>query len=195
MIQPKVNSFRDHVAIFGGAFDPPHMGHVDAAKGLLRTPGVKSVLVVPSYGTPLKQTETPYEHRLGMTEAAFAGIDPLISVSAIEREIKSTYAWQLIERLKADHPKLAFVIGTDQLTNLHKWARYPEIVDMCDWIILERQEHPSTTPISPNMMRVPTPAKALSSTLVRSNMALSKEVKSLLPRSVQAYIERNKLYG
>lgn len=190
-------NFREHVAVFGGAFDPPHLSHVDAAKALLRNPGVKSVLVIPSWGTPLKTGVTPYEHRLAMTEAAFAGIDRNIQVLDIEREIQCQYAWQLIERLKAEHPKLAFVIGTDQIANLPKWGRYPQVLEMCDWIVLEREGVPDSTPLPDNMVRVHTPAKQNSSTRARELLALGKrdELKPLLPRSVREYIEREKIYG
>lgn len=190
-------SFRDHVAVFGGAFDPPHLGHVDAAKALLRNPGVKSVLVVPSWGTPLKTGVTPYEHRLAMAQAAFAGIDRDIHVLDVEREMRCEFAWQLIERLKAEHPKLAFVIGTDQIANLPKWGRYPQVLEMCDWIVLERQGRADLTPLPAHMVRVHTPAKQVSSTHVRELYALGKtdEIKTLLPRSVREYIERQKIYG
>jgi nicotinate-nucleotide adenylyltransferase len=192
-----VTSFREHIAIFGGAFDPPHLGHVDAAKALLRNPGVKSVLVVPSWGTPLKTGVTPYEHRLAMAQAAFNGIDRSIEVTDIEREIRCEFAWQLIEKLKAEHSKLAFVIGTDQIASLPQWGRYPQVLEMCDWIVLERQGRADLTPLPAHMVRVHTPAKQVSSTQVRELYALGKadEIKNLLPRSVREYIERQKIYG
>ncbi|MBS1960033.1 MAG: nicotinate (nicotinamide) nucleotide adenylyltransferase [Bdellovibrionales bacterium] len=192
-----ITSFRDHVAIFGGMFDPPHLGHVDAAKALLKNPGVKSVLVVPSYGTPLKNNVTPYKTRLEMTRAAFAGIDKQIHVSDIEGEIKCGYSWQLIERLKAQYLKLAFVIGTDQVAKLPQWNRYPQILELCDWIVLEREGHKDSTPLPMNMVRVNTPAKEISSTEIREKVAVGKsdELKPFLPRSVREYIESNKIYG
>ena len=190
-------SFREHVAIFGGSFDPPHLGHVDAAKGLFKNPAVKSVLVVPSFGNPLKKPVTSYEHRLEMARAAFSGIDTQIQISDVERDIECKFAWQLIERLKAQHEKLAFVIGTDQLAQLREWDRYPQVLEMCDWIILERQGFRDSTPTPSNMVRVHTKAKEVSSTQIREKFALGQveEIKSLLPRSVREYIERNQIYG
>lgn len=193
----KPESFRDHVAIFGGTFDPPHLGHVDAAKALLRNPGVKAVLVVPSWGTPLKTSATPYEKRLAMTRAAFEGIDRNIQVLDVERELQCEYSWQLIERLKTEYPRLAFVIGTDQIANLSKWNRYPQVLELCDWIVLEREGTPDPTPLPEHMVRVHTPAKQISSTHARELLALGRndELKPLLPRSVREYIEKEKIYG
>lgn len=195
-MRKRPENFRDHVAVFGGAFDPPHLSHVDAAKALLKNPGVKRVIVMPSWGTPLKSNTRPFASRLAMTRVAFAGIDRLIEVSDIEEQIQCQFSWQLIERLKTEHPKIAFVIGSDQVPQLSKWAKYPEVLDLCDWIVLARQGHPIELPLPDHMVRVNTPAPEVSSTKIREALALNQaeSIKPLLPKSVWEYIQKNRTY-
>jgi nicotinate-nucleotide adenylyltransferase len=145
----------------------------------------------------LKSSTTPYETRLEMTRVAFAGIDARIEVSNLEAEIQSQYTWQVLEKLKSIYPKIAFVIGSDQLAKLEQWNRFPEVLDLCDWIVLERVGHEDHRTLPEHMVRVHTPAKAISSTQVREFLAMNRfeELKSVLPRSVREYMERNKTYG
>ena len=146
-------------------------------------------------------------------------------MSAIERDEKVKYTWQLLKVLQqdADQP-LAFVMGTDQFSQLEKWDRYPEVMGMCDWIVLMRKpqtifdmgqslekysEQGWLKPLQGNRFQiniagktrvlefVETHAKDISSTEIRKNYALGKAElnKSLVPEKIHQYIERHKLYG
>ncbi|NDG84293.1 MAG: nicotinate-nicotinamide nucleotide adenylyltransferase [Proteobacteria bacterium] len=129
-------SFQRHVALFGGAFNPPHLGHREAIQGLRSNPGVARVVVVPSRGTPLKTVTTSYEERLEMAKIAFQGA---AEVSDLEGLHAITYTWELLERTRTLGENRAFVIGTDQFVGFRSWQRFPEILSMCDWIVLLRK--------------------------------------------------------
>lgn len=130
-------------AVFGGTFDPPHLGHREAAFGLLREPGVGRVLVMPSASPPHKPMLASAEDRMRMSQLNF-GPDSRMQVSAleIERARQSSgpsYSFDTLQELKQSHPELAFVIGTDQLQALSSWHRFPEILSLSHWLVLARK--------------------------------------------------------
>jgi nicotinate-nucleotide adenylyltransferase len=134
-------------AIFGGTFDPPHLGHREAALGLLRHPGVKQVRVLPSWLPPHKsRSGTPAGHRVGMVERCFEGASGVrIDLREIERgEARPdapTYSYDTLSELGREIParRLAFVIGADQLAQLPTWHRFPEVLGLSHWIVLARR--------------------------------------------------------
>ncbi len=214
-------SFESHHALFGGSFNPPHLGHLEAVQGLFKNPKVARVTILPSFGTPLKNSGISFDARFEMARLAF----PELPVDAFERDENITYTWEVLSRLSKKYPKLAFVIGTDQFANLKRWNRFPEVLSMSDWIVLIRKPETieqsagairelvqmgvlvpgkSTSHFyvpapnaSKNLQFVETDARAISSTEIREKFSMGKlaEVKPLLPESVFEYIERNKLYG
>lgn len=134
-------TWEEHLAVFGGAFDPPHLGHEQAIQGLFKSPGVECVMIVPAAQPQLKNTLTPFDQRFAMTKLLAENLGKFpIEMSAIERDEKVQYTWQLLKALgqDADQP-LAFVIGTDQFLQLPKWAKFPEVLGMSDWIVLLRK--------------------------------------------------------
>ncbi len=134
-------------ALFGGRFDPPHLGHEQALEGLFETPGVSRVLVVPSGNPPHKSTAASNEARLELAKEAFKKPGRARPVEILDDEIERTrlsgcpgYAWDTLQALKGTYgDSLAFVIGADQLRDLPQWHRFPEILGLCHWIVLERQ--------------------------------------------------------
>lgn len=215
--------------IYGGSFNPPHLGHVEAVMGLLETPilnqTVSQVMILPSFGTPLKQVGVTFEQRVSMARAAFDKISDRVSVSDFEAKEQIQYTWQVLEKLGPKLEPLAFVIGTDQFEKLEQWARYPEFLEMSDWIVLLRRPKklgdfessirnfvgqgwlkPTANELefkikthkhSRNLVFVPTRAQEVSSSDIRTLFARGKkeEAKALLPQKVYEYIERNHLYG
>jgi nicotinate-nucleotide adenylyltransferase len=218
------SSFERHVAVFGGSFNPPHLGHRTAIEGLKNNPAVARVMVVPSFGTPLKNVTTPYTQRLQMARIAFSDI---AEVSSIEEDLKLTYTFELLTALRSKLERMAFVIGTDQFQALESWSRFPEVLTLSDWIVLLRKpasgSHEATlkelvsssiliaTPDarewringSDKVLRfVETDAPEVSSTKIREHFLLPNQG-SLPPEthnlpieaSVLEWIKRNHLYG
>ena len=132
-------------AYLGGAFDPPHIGHREAALGLLKEPGVGKVWVIPSGTPPLKLRGTPPALRLEMVRRGFpAGIG--IEEYEIRRTLdlgsladRPSYTFETLTELRRTQPKLAFVVGADQLSRMHLWHRFPELLQLAHWIVLTRK--------------------------------------------------------
>ncbi|MGE0616653.1 MAG: nicotinate (nicotinamide) nucleotide adenylyltransferase [Bacteriovoracia bacterium] len=211
-------------AVFGGTFDPPHVGHRIAAQGLLTQPGVSRVLVIPTGISPLKTGFTPAVHRLEMARLGFtreAQIDDREVRFAEAAPRQPTYTFDTLGKLRQEFPRLAFALGTDQLPTFPRWHRFPEILSLCHWIILDRAGQNETekflraytgsgllTPIPASLPTwkiaqattfltlVPTSAPELSSTLLRAEMQRTGKLPATgLAPEVAAYIRRHHLFG
>lgn len=131
-------------AVFGGRFDPPHLGHREAVEGLFRNPGVKRVSVIPSATPPHKPSIALAQDRLEMARLCYSGLP---GVLVDDRELKRaslrpnypSYTYDTLQEMKDEFSPFAFVIGTDQLVSLHAWYRFPEILSLCHWIVLKRK--------------------------------------------------------
>ncbi len=118
------------IGIYGGTFNPPHLGHIRAAKAAVEVLGLDRLLVIPDRIAPhkeLPENSATAERRLQMLELALAG-ESRITVSDLElrREGKS-YTYETVEQLHQMYPddQLILLMGTDMFLTFHQW-RYPE---------------------------------------------------------------------
>ena len=219
-------------AVFGGRFDPPHLGHREAVRGLFKFPAVKQVLVMPSGSAPHKPTLATGAQRAQMAKLAFGDLpfdllpaEIRFDLSELDRAKQNpnvpTYSFDTINELRTVYPQLAFVLGADQLAALPTWHRFPELLTLCHWIVLERK--PQGSELARQTLQewetsglvkakgphtwesiksgfliqiVPTEAKDVSSTQIRESIARTGEppADSLLPE-VLAYLKEQRLYG
>jgi nicotinate-nucleotide adenylyltransferase len=137
-------------ALFGGTFDPPHLGHRLAVAGLFEQPGVKNVRILPTPSPAYKPTVAPTEARLEMARLCFALLAPgapafpgpvELDLREIERSKNGqpTYTFDTLRELGRELPELAFVLGTDQVEKFPTWHRFDELLSLSHWIVLERQ--------------------------------------------------------
>ena len=156
-VQSSIPRWNDVTAIFGGRFDPPHIGHRDAVGGLFLEPGIKQVFIVPSASPPHKRTWAAAQHRAEMAKLNFLPqkSDPEYS-DAVHLDLREferarrnpkqpSYTFDTLQELRSLHPSLAFVIGADQLKDLSTWYRFPEILKLCHWLVLERKPYQDET--------------------------------------------------
>ena len=118
------------IGIYGGTFNPPHIGHIRSALGAVRTLGLDRLYVIPDRIAPHKEipegSPTP-EQRLQMLCLALAGEENVIvSDMELRREGKS-YTYETVEQLRTLHPdaELVLLMGTDMFLTFHQW-RCPE---------------------------------------------------------------------
>jgi len=122
----------ERIGIYGGTFNPPHIGHLQAAKQAVKTLGLTKLLVIPDRIAPHKVipsgSPTP-EQRLAMVQTAFRDY-PEIEVSDMElRREGVSYSYQTILQLKEAYPdaELILLMGTDMFLTFHTWMN-PEII-------------------------------------------------------------------
>ena len=128
-------------AIFGGTFNPPHLGHRFMVEKILSLPEIKKVLVMPAKKPPHKSGEiVSAEHRVNMCQLAFKGMAKTeICLEELFLEGKS-YTAKTLEALKnkgIENPVL--VIGADSLINFHKWYNFKEILSLAELYVYMRR--------------------------------------------------------
>lgn len=193
-------------AVFGGTFNPVHLGHERLLKEVLKAVSIDRVIVMPSKIPPHKQAvELVGENdRLEMCRLAFQGIDN-VSVSDYEfkRQGKS-YSVYTIRHLKELYPddKLYFIMGSDMLLSFHKWYRYQDIMSMCGIICLSRCDNDTGKLEScADALRDKTDVIILnvepfeiSSTEIRSRLKNHEDCSCYLNKNVVQYISEKNLY-
>lgn len=132
------------IALFGGSFDPPHLGHTGIATAAAARLHLDRILMAPAGRQPLKrdQTSSPFPDRLAMVELACQNHPPLISsdIDAPRSDGRFNYTCdtlhQLCETYPADH--LFCLIGADSLQTLRHWYRAAEALMLAQWIVAAR---------------------------------------------------------
>ena len=135
------------IGFLGGSFDPIHFGHLVAAQDAFEQHRLDRVIFVPAAQAPLKPNEVqcPAEERLAMVRAAVEG-DARFVVSDFElRRGGVSYTIDSARFFKGQfpHDELFWIIGGDQLPQLHKWKDVAELVKLVGFIFLERPGHPA----------------------------------------------------
>jgi nicotinate-nucleotide adenylyltransferase len=180
------------VAVFGGSFNPPHLGHVLACSFVLATEDLDRVLVVPTYQHPFAKPLAPYDDRVAMCELALATL-PGVEVSRVEEELGGeSRTLRTLQHLAAHHPdwQLRLVIGADVLAEAPRWFGFDAIARLAPPIVVGRAGFP---PPRPAALLVPD----VSSTHVRAAIAGGAwdEVAQLVPRRVLEYARAKGLYA
>lgn len=178
------------VAIYGGSFNPPHVGHVLAVAYALSAAEVDAVCVVPCFQHPFAKDLAPFDHRLAMCERAFAGVRD-VRVSTVERDLGGdSLTLRTLERFHADHPdwSMRLVIGSDVVADLDKWHRWDLVSKLAPPIVVPR----AGAGVAPSDAPLP----EVSSTEVRARLRAGDEagLRTLVPRKVIAYAVEHGLY-
>jgi nicotinate-nucleotide adenylyltransferase len=181
------------LGIFGGSFDPPHLGHVLLASYALASCEIDELLVIPVYQHALgKELTASFEQRLRMCELAFADLRRL-TVSPLERELGGTSrTLRLIEALEKQYDAASFrlVIGADILHEVERWQAFDEIARRAPLFVAGRAgTEPGSvderTPVLPD----------ISSTELRALLSRGEDPGAWLPRRVHDYVRQHGLYA
>ncbi|MCF6201226.1 MAG: nicotinate (nicotinamide) nucleotide adenylyltransferase [Hydrogenimonas sp.] len=127
------------VAIFGGSFDPVHIGHIEVMKKALEELDMDRLIVVPTYISPFKKGHAaPARKRLEWLKRATA-FDPRIEVSdyEIKRDGKS-FSYDTVKHFKHFFDTIYLIIGADNLPSLKKWHRFKDLDKMVKWVVATR---------------------------------------------------------
>ena len=137
--------------LFGGTFDPPHLGHKQCVESVLNTFDVGTVLVVPSFNPPVagegvKVPAASFQQRLEMAQLLFSSskMEGQVEVSDLEKNLpQPSFTVNTIAKLKAGRPgTAALLIGDDQLAVFHKWHKAKEIVQDLSLLVVTRDGSP-----------------------------------------------------
>jgi nicotinate-nucleotide adenylyltransferase len=179
------------IALFGGAFDPPHVGHFLAAGYVLATADVDRVWLMPVHHHPFGKRMAAFEHRVEMCRRMAGLFSGGVEVSRVEADVPGDgRTVDTLEYLVAKHPGYRFrlVIGSDILRDAPMWKRFDRVVELAPPILLARGGHPHPEARGPVLPEV-------SSTEVRARLASGEEPETLVTRPVLDYVREHGLYG
>lgn len=130
------------IGVFGGTFNPVHLGHLNCLKSVAEQAGLDKMIVMPDRIPPHKQAEdlASSEDRLNMCRLAFADI-PCVEISDWElKQDGKSYSVITLRHLKEIYPhdKLFFIMGSDMLLSFEEWYQYEEILSLSALICVAR---------------------------------------------------------
>ena len=189
------------IGFLGGSFDPVHFGHLLAAQDAYEQFKLDRLVIVPAAQTPLKahDAKSGIEDRLEMLRVATEW-DTRFEVSDFElRRGGISYTIDSVRHFKALYPKdeLYWVIGGDQLPQLHLWRDIEELAKLVEFIFLERPGYPvKATPAIPGLRlhRVDGHLLAISSTELRERTRRHLSLDYFVPHKAIVYIREKELY-
>jgi len=194
------------IAVLGGTFDPPHIGHLVLGECAAAQFQCARVLFMPA-GDPYRKTGTdtpenrragvvprpvtPGEHRLRMVELAIEG-NPRFSADAREvHRSGPTYTVDTLRELRAEgHTDIVLILGSDALADMPRWREPAELPRLARIVIAEKEPGTSTG----GFERVEMPLLQVSSTLIRERVARGQPIRYLVPDPVGRFIQDNGLY-
>lgn len=187
------------IALLGGSFDPPHLGHLHLAYQALEQLGCDEVRFIPAHQQPLKGASalSAPAHRLAMVRLMVEGV-PGMRVDPIETERGGlSFAVDTVRALRAAEPgaEFCFLLGADAAATLHRWREPAVLASLCRIIVCTRGEESLALPDgTPPVERLATRRFDLSATEVRARVRAGLPVRGWVTDAVAAYIAACGLY-
>lgn len=209
------------VGIFGGSFDPVHLGHLDPVEAVADRLGLDEVLFVPAYCPPHKPTgpSAPSHHRFAMLALALAPV-PRFRLSDFEvARGGTTFTVETLRQMRALRPddEIVLVLGSDALVSFESWRSWREIAEGHRFAVVYREPFDyvrTLEALTPELRSRLAPEGAvfddapedatifwggnapvtISSTWLRRAIFAGEDLNGGLPPSVEAYVRRHRLY-
>lgn len=211
------------IGIFGGTFNPIHIGHLRSAEEVREQQRLDRILFVPSATPPHKKhlEIVPAADRLAMVRCAIAGnVGFRASSVEIDRAGRS-YSVDTLDSLRVAHPRVrfAFILGIDAFREIATWKSYQRLFELCDIVVTSRPSYENT----PLLSLIPVAARkqfcyrrhrkvlehrsghevvfqqvtdfGISASDIRERKRRGESIRYLVPKTVETYINRHGLYG
>lgn len=203
---------RQRIALFGGSFDPVHIGHLICARAVREQAGLDRVIFIPARQPPHKpgRALAPATDRLEMLRLAIASEDGFdVSDHELTRPGPSytLYTVEHFQRLLGEAAEVFWIIGSDSVPELPTWHRIDELLQRCVMLVARR---PGWDPRCLDELRsrlnpahverlarhvLPTPVIDVSATDIRRRIAEGRSIRYLTPEAVIDYIRSRSLYA
>jgi len=183
------------IGIFGGTFNPIHLGHVNAIGEAKKHFCLDKVIIIPAAQSPHK-TDKPMKDsdRVEMIKRATKYLD-FVEIDTLELERSGvSYTYDTILKLKKEHAddELFFIMGEDQYESFDRWYRYEDLLDLITFIVLRRNG--STKQIEAPFIAKNTRVFEVSSSEIRKRINQNEQYSHLINDHVYAYIKEHNLY-
>jgi nicotinate-nucleotide adenylyltransferase len=211
----------NRIGILGGTLDPVHCGHMAAAVAARDAFDLREVLVLPSRIPPHRPVQPVASafHRFAMAALAVSGVSRLLASDEELRLDGPSYTAETLDRLHARGQtplQIFFITGADAFADIATWKRYPEVLDLANFVVVSRPGHPieglparlpalagrmraadgaATAAARPLIFLLQAATPEVSSTLVRDRLRRSEPITGLVPPLVEAHILQHRLYS
>ena len=189
------------IGVFGGTFDPPHVGHLLLASDAREALDLDRLIFVPAATQPFKAHTPPIasaRDRLEMVRLAVAD-DANYTIDDTEIDRKGlSFTVDTLEQLSRKNPgaKLFLLLGEDTLAGIDGWRNPGRIRELATLAVMRRSgsEGPAVTAIAAGVTTVSARRVDVSSTEIRERLRAGKSIKGFVPESVERFIEARGLY-
>jgi nicotinate-nucleotide adenylyltransferase len=191
------------LGLFGGSFDPPHVGHLLMAQDALDALALDRLLVIPAAQQPLKpEDQTVAAHRLAMVRACFEGV-PGVEVDPVEIVRGGlSYMVDTVEEVRRRSPDalLHLLVGSDVVPTLPRWQDVDRLLRMVQLVVLSRDVADASAGAELVVhggvvaRRLATRRVDVSSTEIRARVRSGRSIRGFVPDAVATYIASTGLY-
>lgn len=194
------------LGIFGGSFDPIHVGHLYIANAVATRHELDLVLFLPVGFPAHRSTHAPAADRSAMVQLAIADNERFLLDDTALRQPGPVYTADTLPLLRERYPadRLSFIAGSDSLVN-SPWRRFDEVLEALDrFYVVVRDQAPAETlaalldaqpaHVAGRIEIVELPLVDISASAIRADVAAARSVRYLVPDQVIAYIAEQKLY-
>ena len=196
------------VGIYGGAFAPIHVGHVEAAKAFMSQMWLDVLFVIPTGCSPHKEIDkgATDNDRLEMCRLAFEGVEGVIVSDMEIRRGGQSYSIDTLRELSDKDRRLFMLCGTDMMLNLGEWDKIDEIFSLSYPVYIRRENDRSLDAeiIAKNkdyfekygkyVIKIEAPVIEVSSSMVREKLRQGEDISGFIDPKVLNYINEKGLY-
>ena len=184
------------VGIFGGSFDPIHIGHLIIAEFAREYMGLDKVIFIP-VGNPSHREDNLVSaiDRYNMVKIAIEN-NSNFEVSDIEiADGKMNYTYDTLLEIKNryENCEIFEIIGEDSADYLHKWKNYDDLLEMCKFLVFKREGF-NYNSNHRNIIVMDSPKVSISATFIRDRIKENKSIKYMVEEKVEKYIVEKRLY-
>jgi nicotinate-nucleotide adenylyltransferase len=186
------------IAILGGRFDPPHIGHFLVAKQILNLrKDIDKVLFVPAFQHQWKPIIASPKDRIAMLQFF---LEPGMEISDIEiKRGGISYSIDTVREIKQQTgAEIFWIVGSDILSEFHRWKNVNDLLKLATFLVFPRDPH-ALPKIIPQGFEVVSSPKLLttnfSSTAIREKIKNGESIQYLVPEGVEEYIRKHNLYA
>jgi nicotinate-nucleotide adenylyltransferase len=189
-----------HIGVFGGTFDPPHVGHLVTAVNVRHELSLDVVILmvanVPWQKVGVRAV-TPAPDRLAMVEAAVADVPQLVAGDHELHVDGPSYTADTLAWLGEQHPgaELYTIVGDDAAAGIHTWERFGEVLERSHMVVVDRPGERVTLDESIDWIHVEVPRLEVSSTDLRERFVDGRPLDYLVTDPVLDLIRERGLYG
>jgi len=211
---------RLRLGVFGGTFDPIHVGHLDCATAARDALGLDDTLLLPSHMPPHRSADprATMFHRFAMVALAADGLSACQASDIELRRTGASYTYETLAALHADGwaPwQLFFILGADAFAEIAQWREFDRVVEGTNLAVVGRtgtslESALARTPLRPRVRPldqarepsattgvylIESATRDVSSTQIRAELAAGRSIARLVPEAVERHIIRHGLYG